>query len=103
MAYLYSEEGAMMYYASISITYSSIFMQKSIVVTRSISFCLQDGDFASSIGLGVIRLDLAFKWFVILLSVRVEVFDFEEAHFEDILIQSEFALDQWHNRRRPIV
>lgn len=70
-------------------------MLKSIVV-RSISFCFENGNLACSVDLWVAILDLTFKWFVIFLCVRVEIFDFKEVHFEYIFVKPELALNERH-------
>jgi hypothetical protein len=65
---------------------------------RSISsLLLEDGNLAGCIALGVGTFDHAFQRFVVLLRVGVEIFDFEEANFEYIFVQSELALDVGHN------
>lgn len=68
-----------------------------IVVNQSIPFFLKNGDLASSLSLRMAGLDLALQGFVVLLRVRIEIFDLEEADLEYILIQSQLSLKQGHD------
>jgi len=65
-------------------------------------FFFENGYFPGSILFGTTLLNLTMKGFVILLSVGVEIFHFEIAYFQDVVIKSKLVGYQWHHRWRTI-
>ena len=61
------------------------------------TFLFENGNSAGSLIEWMCLIYLSLKGFVVFLSMRVEISDFEKIDFEDILIQFKLLIEKWHH------